>query len=90
MKTETIQIRIDAQTKREARKILQSLGIDLSGAVKLFLHNVIHRQAIPLDLRTENGFTLEQEQTLLRETHQAKKSQESFATIDALMRDLND
>ena len=86
----TIQIRIDAKTKKAARKTLDELGIDMSSAVKLFLTNVINRQGIPLDLRTENGFTLAQEQALILETELAKKSGRRFATVDALMNDLND
>jgi DNA-damage-inducible protein J len=85
---ETIQIRIDAKTKREARKTLEGLGLDMSSAVKLFLVNVINRQGIPLELLTENGFTLAQEQALITETEVAKKSAKRFATVDALMKDL--
>jgi len=85
---DTIQIRIDTKTKDAARKTLDELGIDMSSAVKLFLTNVVHRKGIPLDLRTENGFTLAQEQALIEETALAKNSARRFATIDALMKDL--
>ncbi len=89
MKTQdTIQIRIDAKTKAAARKTLDELGIDLSSAVKLFLTNVVNRKGIPLDLRTENGFTLAQELALTQETEAAKHSAKRFATVDALMSDL--
>lgn len=89
MKTQdTIQIRIDAKTKKAARQTLDELGIDMSSAVKLFLTNVVNRKGIPLDLLTENGFTLEQERVLIAETEQAKDSQKRFATVEALMRDL--
>jgi DNA-damage-inducible protein J len=84
----TIQIRIDAKTKEEARKILDDLGLDMSSAVKLFLANVINSKSIPLDLRTENGFTLAQEQALIAETQEAKSSARRFASVDALMSDL--
>lgn len=85
---DTIQIRIDAKTKREACKTLNELGLDMSSAVKLFLTNVVNRKGIPLDLKTENGFTLAQEQALIDETEEAKKSGKCFATVDALMNDL--
>ncbi|MEN9922302.1 MAG: hypothetical protein RL097_579 [Candidatus Parcubacteria bacterium] len=89
MKTQdTIQIRVDKKTKEAARKTLEGLGLDMSSAVKLFLTNVINRQGIPLDLRTENGFTLAQEQALIAETEAAKRSARRFATVDALMKDL--
>jgi len=85
----TIQIRIDSKTKKAARKTLDELGIDMSSAVKMFLTNVVNRQGIPLDLRTENGFTLAQEQALIDETELAKKSGRRFATVDELMSDLH-
>lgn len=86
---DTIQIRIDAKTKKKARKTLDELGLDMSSAVKLFLTNVVNSKGIPLDLKTENGFTLAQEQALVAETEEAKKSAKRFATADALLADLN-
>jgi len=85
---DTIQIRIDSKTKKEARKTLDELGIDMSSAVKLFLTNVVNRKGIPLDLRTENGFTLSQEKALIAETELAKNSARRFATVDSLMKEL--
>jgi len=87
-KQETIQIRINAKTKAAARKTLDELGLDMSSAVTLFLHNVVNQKGIPLDLRTENGFTLAQEQALLAEVAEAKGNARRFATVDALMSDL--
>ena len=77
---DTLQIRIDAKTKKASRKILEELGLDMSSAVKLFLTNVVNRKGIPLDLKTENGFTLAQEQALIAETEEAKQSSKHYAT----------
>ncbi len=85
---DTIQIRIDSKTKNAAKKTLEGVGLDMSSAVKLFLTNVINRKGIPLDLRTENGFTHAQEQALVHETEEAKKTARRYATVDALMSDL--
>lgn len=85
---DTIQIRIDRKTKEAAKKTLDQVGLDMSSAVKLFLRNVVNRKGIPLDLRTENGFTLAQEQALVVETELAKNSSKKFMTVDALMKDL--
>jgi len=84
---ETIQIRIDAKTKKAARETLDGVGLDMSSAVKLFLTNVINRKGIPLDLRTENGFTLAQEQALLADTKEAKKGR-AYTDLDELFSDL--
>lgn len=85
---ETIQIRIDAKTKKAARKTLDALGLDMSSAVKLFLTNVVNSQSIPLDLRTENGFTIAQEKALLAETKNAKKTGKGYDNLDELFADL--
>ena len=85
---ETIQIRIDAKTKEAARKTLDAIGLDMSSAVKLFLINVINRKGIPLDLLTENGFTLAQEQALIAETEEAKKKGKGYTKLDELFSDL--
>lgn len=84
---ETIQIRIDAKTKEAARKTLEEVGLDMSSAVKLFLTNVINRQGIPLDLRTKNGFTLAQEQSLIADTEEAKQGK-VYTDLDELFSDL--
>lgn len=87
-KQQTIQIRIDKKTKDAARKTLNEVGLDMSSAVKLFLINVVNRKGLPLDLRTANGFTVDQEQALISETEIAKNSSKRFATVDELMKDL--
>ncbi|MEK7066634.1 MAG: type II toxin-antitoxin system RelB/DinJ family antitoxin [Patescibacteria group bacterium] len=77
----TIQVRIDAKIKKEAMKTLEEIGLDLSSGVKLFLHNIAITQSVPLELRTANGFTLRQEQEVLRETEEAFKSGKRYKDI---------
>ncbi len=43
----TLSIRIEEKTKREARKTLAALGLDLSSAVNMFLNQVVIEQGIP-------------------------------------------
>lgn len=89
MKTQdTIQIRIDRKTKEAARKTLNEVGLDMSSAVKLFLINVVNRNGIPLDLLTENGFTLAQEQTILSDTEEAKQKGKKYTDLDELFSNL--
>jgi len=89
MKTQdTIQIRIDRKTKEAARKTLNEVGLDMSSAVKLFLINVVNRNGIPLDLLTENGFTLAQEQTILSDTEETKQKGKKYTDLDELFSDL--
>ncbi len=45
--TTTLSIRIEEKIKKEARKTLKALGLDLSSAVNMFLNQVVAEQAIP-------------------------------------------
>jgi DNA-damage-inducible protein J len=84
----TIQLRIDTKTKREAKKTLDELGLDMSSAVKLFLRNVVITQSIPLDLVTENGYTVREELEILKDLEDAKKNGKRYDNLDELFKDL--
>ena len=56
-----IQIRINEKEKKEAKKIFDRLGLDMSSAIKLFLRQATLRKGLQFLLVTENGLTLEQE-----------------------------
>lgn len=64
----TLQVRIDSKTKKSATKILESLGLDLSSGIKIFLNQVLRSKGVPFLIMTENGFTPEQENKILAES----------------------
>lgn len=70
---DTIQIRIDEKTKKSAKKILENMGLDMSGAIKIFLKQVVIKKGLPFQVITENGFTLEFEMETLKAIQEAKK-----------------
>jgi DNA-damage-inducible protein J len=82
---EQIQIRIDAETKKATKKILDSLGMDMSSAVKLFFRQIINAKNIPFELRGENGFTLRNAEILRESIISAKNSDKSFKSGSALI-----
>lgn len=43
----TLNIRIDKKTKKTAGKTLSKLGLDMSTAVKIFLHQVVSENGLP-------------------------------------------
>lgn len=69
----TIQIRIDGETKKSAKKILDKIGMDMSSAVKVYLKQIVITQGIPFQLLTENGLTVQQEKEILKASKEAKK-----------------
>jgi addiction module RelB/DinJ family antitoxin len=80
-----INVRVDSATKSGAQKILQEIGLDLSSGIKLFLRNVMITKSVPLNLRTETGFTVAQEQAMIKETEWTKKHGKGYATAAEAM-----
>jgi DNA-damage-inducible protein J len=84
---EQIQIRIDAKTKQEAKKVLDSLGMDMSSAVKIFFRQIINTKNFPCELRDANGFTLRNAEVLRKSIVSAKKQKKSFNDGSSLVKD---
>lgn len=68
-----IQIRIDAKEKKEVKKILENIGLDMSSAIKLFLRQTKIRKGLPFLLLTENKLSLEEEASIIKAGIEAKK-----------------
>ncbi|MBU0458132.1 type II toxin-antitoxin system RelB/DinJ family antitoxin [Patescibacteria group bacterium] len=84
----TIQIRTDEKLKKQVQQILEELGLDLSSAINLYLQQIIISEGIPFQIRTRNGFTLQQEQKMLREIEEAKKNGKRFDSVDEMFDDI--
>lgn len=82
-----LQIRIDAKTKNEAKKVLEGLGMDMSTAVKIFFRQVINAKNFPCELRDENGFTLRKAEILRESIADAKRSHKTFKKGQSLIKD---
>ena len=84
----TIQIRIDEKTKAGAKKVFKKMGLDVSSGIKLYLARVAQDESVPFILRTENGYTPEQERQLIRETEYAKKHGKRYTSVKEMWRDI--
>ncbi len=84
-----IQIRIDEKTKSNAQKTLAKLGLDLSSATKIFLKKVINTKSIPFDIKTENGYTYEEETRLLRDLNSKGGYSRKFKSASEMFDDLD-
>lgn len=69
----TINIRTDAKLKKAATKILERMGLDMSSAVKLFLNQVVITKKIPFPIRTVNGFTVEEEEEMIKDMEETRR-----------------
>lgn len=82
MGNKNINVRIDEKLKNDADELYSSLGLSLSGAIKIFLKQSLREQGLPFELKlnrdTEQAF-LEVENNEL----------ETFNNIDELWENLN-
>jgi DNA-damage-inducible protein J len=80
----TLSIRIEEKTKKEAAKTLDALGLDLSTAVKMFLHQVVVEQGIPFK-PSRNLVQIKAEWD--KEVKEALHTGKSYSTARALLAD---
>lgn len=56
-KNVTMNIRVDESTRVEAETIFEQLGLTMSGAINMFLKQVVREKAVPLSLELDPLFT---------------------------------
>lgn len=83
-----IQVRIDSKTKRDAKKILDELGMDASTAVNILFKQIVRTGALPIDLRDINGFRPAKATELRESIQKARTSKKTFKSSKALVKDL--
>lgn len=90
-----VHVRVKEGTKKSAQKILNKMGVDLSTAINLYLHQIILTKGIPFPLFTENGLTFQQEKEMLEAEKEAAQGvnitrtttwEETKAHLDSLKR----
>ncbi len=84
----TLQIRIDEKTKRKAKETLESLGLDMSSGVKLFLEQVITTQSIPFSPVTPVGYKLRRGEEYLKELVEIKRNGKKFSSVEEMFEDI--
>lgn len=83
--TKMIHVRVDDDTRNEASSVLESFGLSVSDAVRIFLHRVVVSQSFPLELKVPNEST-RAAHAEARESRKANKAR--FATPGELFADL--
>ena len=86
-KNAIIQVRVNAQVKKNAQKALKGMGLDISTAVNMFLHQIVTTQTMPFQSRTVNGFTPAQEQEYLDAARNLKDGK-LYSSVDEMMDDI--
>jgi DNA-damage-inducible protein J len=69
MKNAVIRARIDSKLKANALRVLASCGLEPSGAIRLFLQQVVAHQGIPFEIRSaERAASIAELQMLKRQS----------------------
>ncbi len=88
-RTTNFTVRLDAQVKEDAEKLFSDLGITLSGAFNIFLHQALQVQGLPFEVRRKqpNKVTLAamEEALMLAKDPQA----ETYSSVEELKKDLD-
>lgn len=54
MATTLLQVRIDAETKKEADALFNELGLDTSTAIRVFIKQALKKRAIPFSIKAKS------------------------------------
>lgn len=79
-----VQARINGEVKEEAAAVLAAMGLTVSDAVRLLLTRIAHDHAMPFEPLIPNAETI----AAMKDARRGKTG--SFASVDALMTDLDD
>jgi DNA-damage-inducible protein J len=77
-----IQIRINEKDKNAAKKIFDKLGLDMSGAIKLFLKQTTLRKGLPFLLTTDNHLSLEEEAEIIKASVEAREGKNVSKSLE--------
>lgn len=66
-------IRVDDKLRDEATKVFQSLGLDMTTAVRMFLTQAVITKSIPFDIKLENPISDEAFQKMVEEKIEGKR-----------------
>ena len=82
--TATISFRTDPQVKQRAKELYESMGLDLSTALNMFLRQSLTDNGMPFRATRENPLNMEAR----RQANDREGS--AFPDVDTLMNDLMD
>lgn len=89
-KTDTLNIRIEPELKREVESTLDDLGMNIADAVTIFLKQVVLTESIPFEIKKPkyNKETLEAINEAI-EIMKNPNKYKSYENVNELMEDLN-
>ena len=86
-KTSVINIRIEAETKKQIENLFSNFGITVSDAVNIFFHQSLIQGGLPfqMQLSKPNAETI----AAINDVNNNLNMSRTFENVDELMKDLN-
>lgn len=82
MKTAVVQTRVDAALKRDADAFFESIGMDTTTAIRIFLKQTLIQHKIPFEIIQDNSFYSEKNlQALEHSKAQMENGQHSIREL---------
>ena len=85
MSKTSMSIRLDSEIKEQAQQVFNSLGMDMTTAINIFLRQAIQYQGLPFDVRLDESRKLME---VLGDLDQNRNMSQSFVSVSDLMEDL--
>ena len=85
MSKTSMSIRLDSEVKEQAQQVFNSLGMDMTTAINIFLRQAIQYQGLPFDVRLDESRKLVE---VLADSEQNRNMSQSFGSVSDLMEDL--
>ena len=85
MSKTSMSIRLDSEVKEQAQQVFNSLGMDMTTAINIFLRQAIQYQGLPFDVRLDESRKLME---VLADLDQNRNMSQSFVIVSDLMEDL--
>ncbi|WP_062122719.1 type II toxin-antitoxin system RelB/DinJ family antitoxin [Streptococcus cristatus] len=85
MSKTSMSIRLDSEVKEQAQQVFNSLGMDMTTAINIFLRQAIQYQGLPFDVRLDESKKLME---VLADLDQNRNMSQSFGSVSDLMEDL--
>jgi len=87
MATTNLNVRIDADLKKQSEEIFNELGLNMSTALTVFLRQTVRSRGIPFEMRlnTPNEETL----AAIQDVNMGRNMSRQFHSVKELMEDLD-
>lgn len=85
--SKTIQVRVDDFLKQSADELFNSLGLDTSTAIRIFLTIAIENGGIPFEIKKTNSSLKEAMEDVLNKRNLSKPYESAQEAVNAMLED---